>query len=238
MIGSTFVARCARECSSPIAATQISNNEIRANVAGSVAVTPNSNVDITRVKMNAAMRPMTTPAIDEFQAITDSEFQHGACLCAERHANADLVRSLGHRVTHHAVDSHRGEYQRHTGEDREQQHAEALSSDRVEEYLFHRSDVRNWLVLVDLPDSLPHRRREARRIHFCLHHQISRLEEARLPVTEIHLRPWFGSQFKLAHVFHDANHLNPVFRPLEFSQRRCACRSDLRRASNGAPSFR
>src|SRR5262249_46987315 len=52
----------------------------------------------------------------EKRAVADDEPEDVATLRAERDANADLLRSLGHRVRDDAVDTDRGEHERDGGE--------------------------------------------------------------------------------------------------------------------------
>ena len=56
--------------------------------------------------------PMTTPISGEFHAAADDHADDVAALAPDRHAQADLLRALAHRVGHDAVESDSGEEQR------------------------------------------------------------------------------------------------------------------------------
>src|SRR5262247_2298565 len=101
----------------------MSNNVTPANVSGSVAPTPNSNCRIKRVKATAPANPMPTPSSARFMPCPIT--RRSTSRRAERHANADLVQPLRHRVTHHAVDADGRQQHRDGGKQTEQQRAEA-----------------------------------------------------------------------------------------------------------------
>src|SRR6476620_2805640 len=62
---------------------------------------------------------------DHRDALTHHHQDHVAPLGAKRDADTDLVRALGYRISHDAVDADRGERQREGGEQSEQDHVEA-----------------------------------------------------------------------------------------------------------------
>src|SRR5262245_122509 len=82
IIGSTFAARRAgtKQASS---ATIVNNNATTMNVTGSVALTPNSKVFINRVRANAEVSPIATPAAPSFPPCAMTSF-NTSLVCAPR----------------------------------------------------------------------------------------------------------------------------------------------------------
>src|SRR6185503_4674622 len=58
----------------------------------------------------------------EGHTLHDYQLEHITLLRAQRHANTNLLRSLGHEIRHHAVNSNCRQAQRQNREGAEQQH--------------------------------------------------------------------------------------------------------------------
>ena len=89
---------------------------------------------------------------------------HAAPARAERHAHADLVRTLRDGVRDHAVDAHSRQHQRRSGEEREHEKREAALRERAREALFHPAQTRHRQERVRGPDGLLDRCRERPRV--------------------------------------------------------------------------
>ena len=87
----------------------------------------------------------------------DDEREHVLPAGAERHADADLLRALRHRVRQHAVDADRREHQRDRAEDREHPAEQAELPERVEPRLLAGLHVEDRQRRIGLADLLAHR---------------------------------------------------------------------------------
>src|SRR5262249_7311358 len=85
-------------------------------------------------------------------SLSDYQPQHMAGLRSQRHANADLLRTLRDRVGHHAVDADGRQRQRQRGEPGEQEHHETPPGDGFREQVLHRRDVKDSLVTIYAAD--------------------------------------------------------------------------------------
>ena len=93
---------------------------------------------------------------DEAQRLAEHEAKHRGRRRAEGHADADFLRSLPHRVRHHAVDTDRRERERDEREHAEQHRNRAWTRDRAADDIFERPDVRPALP-VPSSERLPSR---------------------------------------------------------------------------------
>ncbi len=128
-MGSTLAARRAGSQAARKATAEI-RSTIPPKVSGSAAPTPKSRLFSNRVAANAPSTPTTDADRDERHRLPDDEAEDGGLRRAQRHANADLVRALRDRVSHHAVNPDRGEEKRGRGEDRKQERVEARPGER------------------------------------------------------------------------------------------------------------
>src|SRR5688572_24345264 len=79
---------------------------------------------------------------------------------AERHANADLMRSLRYGIRDDSVDSDRREQQGNTRERTQQPHHRPLGSESLGNGFFHREHFSHRLSRIDFADRCSYRRRE------------------------------------------------------------------------------
>ena len=113
-----------------------------ANVHGSSGSTPYSNALQQPRKHPRGHQPRGDADEDEAERMAEHETKHRRGRRAQRHANADFLGPLAHRVRHHAVDADRRERERdereHADEDRDRaRRAIVLPTTSVE-----RADVR------------------------------------------------------------------------------------------------
>ena len=81
----------------------------------------NSRVFITREKISAATIPTRQANGNHAHALHQHHAQHFIALRAQRHANADLPRSLAHHQRGNAAQPCGGDRQRQTGKQCQQQ---------------------------------------------------------------------------------------------------------------------
>ncbi len=170
MIGATVAARRAGMKLATNATTPNATPS-SANVSGSVALTPKSRLAITRVKPNAATRPMAIPAPTTITAWPITSRRMSILPCTEGRADAELARPLRHPERDHAVDADRREQRRAGGEHAQQEHREPATRERVVQSLLHRVHVVHRQVGVERSHLTRHRRRESRRIRRCADHE-------------------------------------------------------------------
>ena len=127
---------------------------------------------------------------------------------AEGHSQAELARSLRNRVRHHAVQSNRGEKERHRAEDRDERDSKALAvTDFINLVLEPICDQRRQIRVerVDLARERIHHR--ARR--FTRPNQQSVLNAKILPQRYVKERHWRLNLGAVIGVLGDANDLHP-----------------------------
>ena len=107
-----------------------------------VAVTPNSRLEISRVRNWAATAPATRPTASSRTASPSTCLSTAGLRRPERDANRDFAPALDDEVRHHAVQADAREDQRQRGEPSEQQHHEPASPDRARfrDHLAHRTE--------------------------------------------------------------------------------------------------
>ena len=127
--GSTRVARCAG-IRHAIIVTASSTTAAIDSVTVSRAVTPNSS-DSSSDAMNSAPIDADGDA-DQARAhfLAQHQRQHARRVGAERHADAELVRALRHRVRRHAEHADRRHQQRQRRKTNQQHHRQTLVADR------------------------------------------------------------------------------------------------------------
>src|ERR1035441_2071418 len=77
------------------------------------------------------------------QTAPDHHAQHVAATGAQRHADADLLCPLLHRIRHQSVNSEGRQQQSRARENRQQQHVEIRAGGGFRDHLFHCADFRN-----------------------------------------------------------------------------------------------
>src|SRR5581483_2459547 len=97
-------------------------------------------------------------------ALADDHVANGRCLRTQRHADAELLRALLHRVRHESVDSDRRYQQRRRAEDGEQEHVEALARSGGDDDLVHAADVCDGKTAAGVAQSDRDRLRERMRL--------------------------------------------------------------------------
>ena len=101
---------------------------------------------------------MTMPASASTADCRITMRQNIGPLCAERHADPDLLRSLRDAVGDHAVDAHGREHEGGARENRQHQHRQAPLRDGLLDDLVQRLDVGDGEVRVLLADDAADRR--------------------------------------------------------------------------------
>ena len=104
------------------------------------------------------------PTSTSVSALPQDHPQHVLALSAQRHADADFLRSLGDRIGNYAVEADGGEERGEAGENREKQHREFSSQNGMREHILHRARIRQRHIAIDAPDRALHRRQETERI--------------------------------------------------------------------------
>ena len=147
----TGATRAARSAGMQVAATDAMPSATAAatKVIGSVALTPNSSRSIRRVPAAAPSRPIDDAEAGERHTVAHHHPHHVGPLRAERHADADLARSLTDDVRHHAVDADQRERHREQREARKQQRREARLRHRRRLKLLHRPHPRHRQLGID-----------------------------------------------------------------------------------------
>ena len=92
---------------------------------------------------------MMRPVDGDARALQQDHLHDIFAAGAERHADADLLRALRHRIGDDAVDSDTGEHERESAEQAEQDERDAAAADRILHELIHGADGRNGLVAID-----------------------------------------------------------------------------------------
>jgi hypothetical protein len=100
-IGSTFVARVAGD-NAARSATPNNTAVTEPSVSGSAGFTSNSSVAKYRATANAPVKPNARP-VNVNISVRENHACHLALLSPQSHSDADLVRSLGYTVRHHAI---------------------------------------------------------------------------------------------------------------------------------------
>ena len=105
----------------------------------------------------------SNPDRDEDHRFPHHEAQNILPLCAERHADADLVGAARHVVGHQPEEADRGEQQREAAKQRVGLREELLLNEALFDLLDLRRHIHDREVRIDLPDRFADRAHDARR---------------------------------------------------------------------------
>src|SRR5262245_51174685 len=118
------------------------------------------------------------------------------------------MRSLRHRIGHHAVDADRRQRQRDRRKYAEQKHIETTLRDRIVHPLLHRVNVVHRLIFVYGQDLPAHGADQTRRIARCAYNQ-GHVPRCEVREWAIHLGPGVGVQGGVVDILHYAYDLTP-----------------------------
>src|SRR4029077_8364439 len=96
--------------------------------------------------------------------VGEHEAQNVPAARAESHANADFLGALADEIRNDAVDANAGKKQRERGEDAEEYHGEAASSERIRDDLVYGQRAEEDLLAAHLPASAADGIEEAGRV--------------------------------------------------------------------------
>ena len=146
-----------------INATATSSRIMPANVTGSVGAVPKSSDAIRAATANDATIPTAMPMSASFSVRAITPNCTRPWRGTERHANANLLRLLGHRIRDDAVDAERGQQQPQRGEYAHQQYKEAARRDGMIHKLLDGPEFDCGLSRVHRSQSTHHAAGNARR---------------------------------------------------------------------------
>ena len=128
-------------------ATAPSNSGTTVKVTGSVGVTPKSRPDNRRA---SECPDQTQRNADQHQrhALAQNQHKHVLGPGAERHANSDLARALGHGMGKHSVETDGRQHHRQRAKRTEQDRAEARLGDRLADDRLHGLQFRHRLFVI------------------------------------------------------------------------------------------
>ena len=215
-IGSTRLARIAGSHTAA-SATSASTIGTETNTAGSHAFTPNSRLATSRARPNAEAEPDHHSDRGQANALQHHHVADLRSVRAERQADADFLRALGHRVRHQTVDPDRCERERRAAEHRHERHVEPLPRNRPRHDVVHRPHVGHRQPR-HLPQLLLNGIAQRIRLDACANDprgrgnpQVQRVElVGDLPVGDIHARAGIVVEASVAQIGDDADDLLKV----------------------------